>query len=126
MRRDPNERPTQPASMAADVPSFLAEHELSQYAAAFEENGWDSIAALRDISDADLEVRAADAPPICAINVQLSSRLRRQRGFACSRCMRTIVVSLYACAAYSEAAIHRIIQLYDIIHLRYIVPRPIQ
>ena len=70
--RPTNER----ASMAADVPSFLAEHELSQYAAAFEDNGWDSITALRDISDADLEVLEKDV----AMKSGHRSRLRRALG----------------------------------------------
>ena len=62
--------------MAETVVTFLAAHELSMYAAAFDEHGWDSLSALRDISDADLVQLEKDV----AIKSGHSSRLRRALG----------------------------------------------
>ena len=65
--------PVAPAGgMAATVEEFLAEHELSRYAEAFDEYGWDSLIALRNISDADLVQLQTDV----AMKSGHSSRLR--------------------------------------------------
>ena len=46
--------------MPETIATFLATHELSSYAAACEEHGWDSLPALQAISDDDLKQLVAD------------------------------------------------------------------
>ena len=62
--------------MAETVEAFLAAHELSSYADAFDNHGWDSLNALRDISDADLRQLEEDV----SMKSGHSSRLRRALG----------------------------------------------
>ena len=46
--------------MPETIATFLATHDLSSYAAACEEQGWDSLPALQAISDDDLKQLVAD------------------------------------------------------------------
>ena len=46
--------------MSQTTATFLAEHDLSSYTAAFDEHGWDSLPALQDISDDDLKQLVTD------------------------------------------------------------------
>ena len=41
--------------MSETIATLLAKHELSLYTAAFDDHGWDSLRALQDVSDDDLE-----------------------------------------------------------------------
>ena len=46
--------------MSQTTATFLAAHDLSSYAAAFDDHGWDSLPALQDISDDDLKQLVTD------------------------------------------------------------------
>jgi len=64
--------------MAETVEAFLAEHELSRYAEAFDEHGWDSLIALRNISDTHLVQLESSV----AMKIGHRSRLRAALGKA--------------------------------------------
>ena len=63
---------------ASSIAALLAEHDLSTYAEDFEEHGWDSLTALQNISDGDLEQLIADV----AMKSGHISRLRKALGKA--------------------------------------------
>lgn len=63
---------------ASSIAALLAEHDLSTYAKDFEEHGWDSLTALQNISDGDLEQLIADV----AMKSGHISRLRKALGKA--------------------------------------------
>ena len=60
------------------IAALLAEHSLSMYAKDFDEHGWDSLTALQEISDGDLEQLIADV----AMKSGHISRLRKALGKA--------------------------------------------
>ena len=64
--------------MSQTTATFLAEHDLSSYTAAFDEHGWDSLPALQDISDDDLKQLVTDV----AMKSGHAARLRTALGKA--------------------------------------------
>ena len=69
---------TRSMNNASSIAALLAEHDLSTYAKDFEEHGWDSLTALQNISDGDLEQLIADV----AMKSGHISRLRKALGKA--------------------------------------------
>ena len=56
----PNSHVARRIKMPETIATFLATHDLSSYAAACEDHGWDSLPALQAISDDDLKQLVAD------------------------------------------------------------------
>ena len=108
--------------MSQTTATFLAEHDLSSYTAAFDEHGWDSLPALQDISDDDLKQLVTDV----AMKSGHAARLRTALGKAPAAAATapaengpavSAVLAAPAAAGQSDPWVH---------HLSRPVPKPLR